>query len=206
VIAGAVAQEASGNHQFGPLNIDYIIAEEQAQATVTLTLEGIFADKAVLSYKMPVYNFKIAAGGARAEGNIELMIAQATELSAIEGHFTTWNSAAKSTRFDGKLTSWVAPDSLILFEQDFWLTGSLNARTTVRNNAKSGVQVDILSGTIVMFSTLLLPPSPIAVTPIELIVGNDKVTQGAKMTLTPPRPLQPERCFCNASFRRIPLR
>lgn len=200
-MAGASAQDVTGSRQFDQLNINYTIAGGQALATVVLSLSGVVVDKAVLSYEAPVYTFNIAAGGARAEGSIGLAVAQAPRLSGIEGHFTAWNRAAKTTRFDGKIASWISPDSLVLVERNFWLTGLLNARTTVRINSRSGAQVDILSGSVVLFSTLLLPPSPVAVTPVDLIVGNVKVTRGAKMTLTPPSSLAAGTMFLECQFQ-----
>jgi hypothetical protein len=201
VTAGVAAQEVSGSRQFGPLNIGYTIADGQALTTLVLSLEGVAADKATLTYEQRIYTFKVAAGGARAEGSIRMTIAQAPNLSNLEGHFTTWSSSAEKTLFDGKLTSWIAPDSLILTEQNFWLTGSLSTRTTIRNNSRSGAVVDILSGNTVLFSTLLLPPSTVAVIPTDLVIGSVKVEQGAKMTLTPPSSLADGTMFLECQFQ-----
>ena len=77
------------------------------------------------------------------------------------------------------------------------------SQTIVRNGAPTGAEVDFISGTQELYAVTMLPPSPVAVIPLQLIDGDVEVETGAKVTLTPPSSLAPGSAFLSCQFKTL---
>ncbi|KQZ04084.1 hypothetical protein ASD21_19975 [Caulobacter sp. Root1455] len=196
----ARAQDWSGQRDISGLTIDYAVSGAVAQVGVKLTLNGQFVDDAVLTYAAPTHNFSVAANGMSASGAISLAVVQEPSPSSLVGDFAVVDATGKSVPFKGDITTWISPDNLELFRVNYNLTGNLSARTIVLNGARYGAQVDYLTGTTLLYSSLLLPSASMSVTPFDLVIGDLKLNKGAQLTLTPPSALSNGMVVLDCTF------
>ncbi|KQY26148.1 hypothetical protein ASD38_20610 [Caulobacter sp. Root487D2Y] len=196
----ARAQDWSGQRDISGLTIDYAVSGAVAQVGVKLTLNGQFVDDAVLTYAAPTHNFSVAANGMSASGAISLAVVQEPSPSSLVGDFAVLDATGKSVPFKGDITTWISPDNLELFRVNYNLTGNLSARTIVLNGARYGAQVDYLTGTTLLYSSLLLPSASMSVTPFDLVIGDLKLNKGAQLTLTPPSALSNGMVVLDCTF------
>jgi hypothetical protein len=196
----AAAQNVSGQRTFSVLTVNYTINGSIAQVTVSLSLAGVAVDQVVLTYGDPTYHFLVQAAGYQAAGDLALVVAQAPTLSRLQGQFTVRTGTAIGVPFEGEITTWTAPDQLILLQRDYNLSSELRARTIVRNGSRYGADVQFMAADALLFEALLLPPSPVAVTPKDLVIGSLKLNQGARLTLLPPSSLSDGIVSLDCSF------
>ena len=180
----ASAEDLPGQRTISGLKIDYTVNGTVAQAVVKLSLDDISVDQALLTYDAPTHAFAVAANGMSAAGSLDFTVVQQPHLSSLSGDFSVKDAKGQSTAFKGDLVTWTAADNLALLQINFDLTGNLRARTTIMNGARSGAKVDYLTGDTLLFSSLVLPPSPVSVTQKDLVIGDLRLNKGAQLTLT----------------------
>jgi hypothetical protein len=182
----ARAQDLSGQRTISGLTIDYTVSGAVAEVDVSLSLNGQFVNAAVLTYGAPTHDFTVAAGGMSASGALTMSVVQGPTPSALTGDFTVVDAKGKPDKFQGDVVTWAASDDLPLFSQTYNLMANLSVKTTVLNGSRYGAAVDYMSGATLLYSSVLLPPSPVSVTPFDLVIGDVRLNKGAQLTLTPP--------------------
>lgn len=197
----AAAQTVSGQREISSLTVFYSTSNTpQVQADISLSLGGESVDHFVLTYSKPLHHFSVAFDSIKAEGSIGLVIAASPDPSHIDGFFSIHTQKNPSFQFQGSVVSWNVPDTAVLAQMDYNLTSSVLARTRIRNGSRHGAEVAFIDAGQQIFTAFLLPPSPVAVVPADLIVGSDTINSGAQFVLTPPSGLANGQVFLSCTF------
>jgi hypothetical protein len=168
---------------------------------VKLTIKGEFVGESVLMPSSPEYRFAVNAGQDSACGVIQLRMAAPPRNSTVDASISCMPQA-----FTGSLVSWIAPDDLVYYEQQYSLTPDLSALTTVRGTARNNVTVTLMAGSVAIYSVTMMQASPNAIIQDSLVLGDVRVAPGASFALTIPTSLQSGQMFMKATFqsRNIP--